>query len=273
MHAIYVIIAVSLIFVLLGLKAGRAWRPWSRRAAAAITIALIGVYLLWCRDAGWQISLLYSENTIFWGKWLPYLCGFLVGLTFDAAKKRLWFFRGLLIIFYTVSLMDIGIYFISPRPVSDRRPRGERWLTGQTSKQTCGPAACASLLNLYDYEVSEAQLIEDCLTTDRGTSLQGLWRGLKMNLSPEHEAVFVQANQIVDVPTPALIVVGLKEGADVDPRYRSEWGWIPGTEHVVVVHNVTSSGNVVVGDPSAGIEVWNLKDLDVLWYGKAIHIN
>lgn len=143
----------------------------------------------------------------------------------------------------------------------------------QTNKLTCGPAACASLLNLYEYEIGEAQLIEDCLTTDRGTSLQGLWRGPKMNLGSGHESVFVQADQIVDVPTPALSVVGLKEGADVDPRYQSEWGWIPGTEHVVVVHNISSSGNVVVGDPSAGIEVWKLKDLDVLWYGKACHIN
>jgi len=57
-------------------------------AAITIAIAMIGVYLVWCRDAGWQISLLYSENTIFWGKWLPYLCGFLVGLTFDKTQHR-----------------------------------------------------------------------------------------------------------------------------------------------------------------------------------------
>ena len=56
------------------------------------------------------------------------------------------------------------------------------WVDGvcrQSSQASCGAAAGATLARFYDLETSEKEMAQACLTRQGGTSLCGLYRGLR----------------------------------------------------------------------------------------------
>ena len=69
-------------------------------------------------------------------------------------------------------------------PLLGRTPAcSERWdelgTCLQTTDYTCSPACAATLLKKYGIAATEQEMAELCLTR-RGTSWQGLYRGLKL---------------------------------------------------------------------------------------------
>ena len=100
----------------------------------------------------------------------------------DARRRRLDGQRLELLLLFAITWLDGGIYQVYGKPPSN--PGQEQWLTLQSTSSTCSPAALSALLALYNVRRTEGELIVDCMTTNRGTPLQGIWRGLVKNCPP-----------------------------------------------------------------------------------------
>lgn len=144
----------------------------------------------------------------------------------------------------------------------------------QTSKESCSPAAAATLLYAHGIRTTEQEMAELCRTSRLGTTMLGLYRGLKIKTRGTQWDVEVFRGTIPEMRGlggTMLITVGLKKGQDADPRYQREWGWPPGVKHTVVVFDFPGT-EVEIGDPAAGREQWTLTDLETLWYGEGLRL-
>jgi hypothetical protein len=116
-----------------------------------------------------------------------------------------------------------------------------------------------------------------CLTSWRGTRTLGVYRGLRLKTrdTPYRVEPFAgDYEQLLAFATsPVLITVMLKpEDVPGHERYATDWGWIPGTQHTVVVLRRTERGNFIVADPATGVELWPPEALRVLWNGEAFRL-
>ncbi len=242
---------------------------WTRIIALLVLAGLVAVYLLYVRDSMLQIMILRCENTIIWGKWLPLLVGCAVGICFGFDGRKLKRVKVMLAVLFLISYLDFAENFF-PRPKSSRRQAG--WLTLQSNYTTCSPAAVATLLRLKGVNRDEKQMIDDCLTTYRGTARQGIWRGLKMNCPEGYKVVPVHYKDKKDIEYPILIRAALKNGDPHTDVYHRKWGWDPGVPHSVVLQKDNGDGTITVGDPACGIEPWKKEALDVLWNNEGFRI-
>ncbi len=265
--AVIIILSIGCLFG--SWKLFRKAGDWIRLIALLILAGLVAVYLIYVRDSMLQIEVLQSRNTIIWGKWLPLLVGCAVGICFGFENKKLKRIRVMLVVFFLVSYLDFAENFF-PRPKSTLRQTG--WLTLQSTDTTCSPASVSTLLRLNGVKTDEKKMIEDCLTTYRGTSRQGIWRGLKMNCPEGHEVVPVHYKDKKDIEYPILIRAALKNGDPNTETFHEKWGWKPGVPHSVVLLSDNKDGTITVGDPACGIEPWKKKALDVLWNNEGFRI-
>ena len=233
-----------------------------RVMAICATSLLIAFYLLFIRDSLHQLYLLPFENAIIWGKWLPLLTGIIVGICFGMDAKKLKRVKVMLTVMMLVSYLDFGENFF-PRPKS--KDIRHKWVTIQSSNATCSPAATASMLRLFGVERNEKEMINDCLTTYRGTSRQGIWRALVKNCPEDYKVIPVYYDNKKDIEYPILIRATLHKDAPNFDQYNKEWGWQAGIPHSVVLEKDNGDGTIRVGDPACGEENWNKSSLDVLW--------
>ncbi|MHC4186912.1 MAG: cysteine peptidase family C39 domain-containing protein, partial [Planctomycetota bacterium] len=145
----------------------------------------------------------------------------------------------------------------------------------QTSQSSCSAAAAATLLKYFGIASSEEEMAQLCLTSEWGTCLHGLYRGLsiKTEVKPIHVKVrSANLNQLQkNVTLPAILNVRLdKAVAQRDPRYSNDWGWRIGVNHTVVLFGFKSNGLIEVGDPGTGREFWDMQALCDLWHGEYI---
>lgn len=145
----------------------------------------------------------------------------------------------------------------------------------QSSWATCSPAAAATLLKAEGISTSERELIPLCLTDYDGTPTLGLYRGIKL-LASRHqrdvEIVDPRLEKLLsDDDWPVLLAVRLPFGVD-DPRFEQEWGWIPGMGHSVVALRREPNGDIVIADPSVGLEHWSESTLKTLWQGNGMRV-
>jgi hypothetical protein len=269
-----IIYAFSAALVLAGLKVARSAPKW-----ATILLAIVTLGLMFYSGTSWHDNLRLAEalpltNLIVVGDVLPMEGGLLVGLAWPLIQggRR----RRLVVI---VPLVCICLYQAN-WPLFARTPAvGDKWRDGvcrQTSPATCGPAAAATLLQANSISATEGEMAQLCLTTSKGTSLLGLYRGLKIKTRDTAWDVrtFVGTRQELAamIKGPVILSVGLETGANVDPRYAKSWGWIPGVSHTVVLFHFDGDDRIEVGDPAVGRESWSLDDLDALWHGEAIYL-
>ena len=115
-----------------------------------------------------------------------------------------------------------------------------------------------------------------CLTTDRGTTNHGLYRGLRLKTAGTPwnvESFRTDSAGLRGFSGPALLVVRLDTGSAVDPRYEKLWGWTPGVSHTVVFFGFSDGGTKTeMGDPGVGREQWSARDLHVLWHGEGLRL-
>ena len=112
---------------------------------------------------------------------------------------------------------------------------GNRWdqqgICRQTTPYTCTPACAATVLKMHGIPATEQELAELCLTR-RGTTWQGLYRGLKRktaNTPYEVEVLSRSADSLRRLtPDCMVLTVGLPHGADVDPIYEQQYSWTRG---------------------------------------------
>jgi hypothetical protein len=265
------------------LVTGHAARWHARRAidlAAFVVVAALFAYIRWLwydpRLAHW----LPVSNLIVVGNWLPIFAAALAGLVWSRAGLSPLRRTGV------VSALAAAGVVAAVWPLLGRTPLCTvHWdkldTCIQTTRFTCSPACAATLLKRHGIAATEQEMAELCLTR-RGTSWQGLYRGLKLKTAGTEWDVEV-CQEPVDVVLrqyggPMILSVGLAAGTPADramaQELTREFGWVPGVNHSVVLESVRSGGIVVIADPSQEMsrEHWDREMLTTLWRGTALRL-
>jgi hypothetical protein len=166
------------------------------------------------------------------------------------------------------------------RPILGNPPAlGDRWkgdICRQTSGNSCGPAAAATLLRAFGIDATEGEMARLCLTRPGGTPMAGVYRGLVIKTAGQPyrpQPFYCNLDTLLKTQGgPVLLTVGLQMGANVDPRFQERWGWAPGVRHTIVLFRLLANDRVEVGDPDAGREIWTIESLKVLWRGSGIRL-
>jgi hypothetical protein len=223
----------------------------------------------------WMLRLLPVSNAIVMANWQLPAAGLVIGLAWHVLPRPMW--RRCLLI---VPLAALGVWrSYSPLiggPPDDLRNRWKGEVCLQSSFSSCGAAAAATLLRAAGIEASEAEMAGLCLTRSSGTTLHGLYRGLKLKTSGTAWRVEITGGSVGALRgsgTPVLLNVGLPRRAEgIDPRYQRDWGWLPGFKHSVVLFGFLPDGKIEVGDPAVGREQWFEVALDALWHGQGLRL-
>lgn len=243
-------------------------------ASAVIHLGLF-LWLLW--DNLLLAKLFPGSNLIVVGNVQPVLVGLLAGLASGVATVPAY--RRVLLVTAIVGISLWKAYAPLFRAVP--ATAGDHWSEGvclQSTGSTCSPAAAATLLLAHGIHATEAEMARLCLTSDRGSSAHGLYRGLvlKTHETPWRVQVFGGPSALLQQQggTPAIITVGLRQGQSdrVDPRYAHAWGWQEGVKHTVVLYGFEADGRAIIGDPAVGREHWTAEAIDVLWYGQGLRL-
>jgi len=272
---IVIIIAVSAVLFLVGVKASR-----SLPAVASSLLAVASVVFIL---GFWQLlygqltltKLLPFSNVIVTGNWIPPGAALLAGILWGKRKLKP-LRRGIT----CVLLCFVALYCLVESLVGQTPPVRYRWtregICIQTSQASCSACSAATLLRYHGIPASEAEMAALCLTRSRGTRPLGLYRGLKIktrNTRWRVEAFKTDLEGLRSMlTTPVIVSVGPEPNADVEPRYERELGWRPGLAHSVVLYGFTSLGRIRVADPKAGYQIWRAEVLEVWWHGTGLRL-
>lgn len=270
-----VITCASLLACFLGARV--AWRTKGivRTLLIAALVALVLTFaikiqghLVLARWFPFSNAILVSNMTVV-GAWC--LAGFILGWRSIPLWRRLVF---------GTAIGAVGVVaLLNQMPRNPPLP-GDEWVDEvcmQTNKASCSACAAATLLVDHGMPANEAEMMKLCLTGAEGTPSLGLYRGLKLKTaSTPYEVVTFHTDieSLLDSKElPAILLVMLELGADVDPRYEEQWGWTPGLGHAVVYYGRVGTDRIMIGDPSVGRERWTLDDLRVLWQGDGVRLH
>ena len=215
------------------------------------------------------------SNVIVVGNWIPLAAAFLAGVAGFNARVPRW--RRVLI---GLMILSVAAYSMA-LPLLETPPKAhEQWTeTGvclQSNRASCSACAAATMLRVYGIQAGEREMMRLCLTGKDGTPQLGLYRGLELKTrgTPYHPQAFhATTDELLRYNRwPAVLLVRLDAGENVDPRYEQEWGWSPGLGHAVVVFGRVGEDRLDIGDPSIGREQWTIEDLRTLWHGEGIRL-
>jgi hypothetical protein len=264
----------SAVLFSLGLALGRRLPPRGGAALAFGVCAFIVAFTFHLSDKLVLARLLPFSNVIVLGDWLPPAVALLAGLAWRRMPGRAW--RKAVLVVPLVAVCGLRSY---GRLFGDVPPLGQaRWKAGmcrQTSQASCSPAAAATLLAARGIDATEAEMATLCLTRDAGTSMLGLYRGLKLKTRGTRwdvEAFRGNIESLRSEPGPVILSVRLDPAPGVDARYQQLWGWAPGVSHTVVFFGFQSDGKTDIGDPAVGREYWREDDVRVLWHGEGLRL-
>jgi hypothetical protein len=273
-YAVIAALAVGL-FVLTA-RAARSHQPLFLDLAAIVTVLGLFAYIHWVWYNPRLAELLPFSNLIVVGNWLPLFSAALAGLVWGRLTHvplRRSIVAGALVLAGTLAAVF---------PLLGRTPKcGERWdklgTCLQTTNHTCSAACAAMLLKKHGIAAQEQEMAELCLTR-RGTSWQGLYRGLKLKTAGTDWDVEVCQGPVEAVARhcggPLILSVGLAAGAPPNPEFTREFGWVPGINHSVVLEGFRPGGAVIIADPSQEMarEHWDRETLATLWRGTALRL-
>jgi len=276
------LVLISIAMIVVGNRAAHRLktRPGIRTALLFVMFAAVLSFLLVLRDDLGFVRIFPGTGVPVLGEALSLpFAALLVGLLFPylyGGRLRRILLSVLLGLAASVPL--IRLFFVSP-PLT----RVTGWRNGvclQTSPSSCSAASAATLLHAFGISATEPEMAEICLTREDGTSMLGVYRGLRRKSEGTDLQVKVIAHgsiaelRRVVTQGPVLLSVGLDRwpGPDIDPRYQRDWGWVPGMHHAVVLFGILPDGRLDMGDPSVGREKWRAESLDVLWHGQALYL-
>lgn len=276
------IAAFAIVSALAGLVGWGAYAIGTRVSRTAATLAMgmaagsVLLFLLFLRDSHLVLRLLPVSGVPIYGDPLPILAAAIAGLAGARIEGPRWRRAVLLTPIVLLSMLGPARLLLNEPP-----PTGNRWdasgVCRQTTPVTCVPAAAATLLMHHGItDASETEMARLCLTTERGTHLFGLYRGLTLKVRNAGLDVVVDhatLGELDRLALPAILCMKLTEEIDRrDPRYRRRWGWQLGVMHTVVLYELTDDGRAVVGDPGAGRERWSMQSLHDLWTGEIVSL-
>jgi predicted double-glycine peptidase len=248
-------------------------KPKTVAALAVLACAFIVSFALVLHDNLLLARLLPFSAVIILGNWLPPGVCFLAGVAWrrmsgPAARKAVLLLPLMLLCAY----QSHGWLPADPPPLDDRWKEG---VCRQTSSASCSAAAAATLLRAHGIDAGEAEMARLCLTRPSGTSMLGLYRGLKLKCTDagwEVQPFRADVDGLRRESGPVILSVRLDAGPEIDPRYARDWGWAPGVAHTVVLFGFDADGKPQIGDPAVGRERWSARDLRALWHGDAIRL-
>jgi hypothetical protein len=271
---ILIVLSLAAALACLGLRLGR---RLSRRRAALMLMLSVLVLLAYQKFAADRLGIargLPFSNVVILGNFFPPIAAFMVGLAWNLIPGGVVRRSFLLVPLVVLSWWTILILVLGHPP--DLRNRWSRGVCIQTSGASCSAAAAATLLHRYQIEASESEMAGVCLTRKEGTSMLGLYRGLKLKTAntawkPMPFKTTLEALQR-DFKDPVILSVELQVGDPQSPHFL-QWGWDSGMRHTVVLFRFLPGGEVEMGDPSAGRERWSIDELRVLWHGEGLRLD
>lgn len=258
-----------------------AWsaRRLSPRGIDLLTVLLVAFLFLYIQQVWYRPALagwLPFSNLIVVGNWLPLFSAAIAGLvwrrTADAPARRS----------LTITALTGCAILAAVFPLLGNVPQCEdRWdrlgTCLQTTHQTCSAACAATLLKRYGIDATEQEMAELCLTR-RGTSWQGLYRGLKLKTEGTDWDVQVAECTADDLASmhagPLILSVGLAADAPANTDFTREFGWVPGVNHSVVLEKYERGDAAVISDPSQEMsrEHWDPSTLRTLFRGTVLRL-
>lgn len=266
------ILALVSLFVLVATV--RLTRSVTKREATAIGV-VVALLLLCYVQFIWRSSILSEylpyPSIVVLGNWFPFTAAFMAGITWThgyGTKFRRVLFGGVL--FATASYSVVS-------PILGESPAcldiwDENKVCLQTSNFTCTPAAAAMLLTWHGIPSEESEMAELCLTR-RGTTWQGLYRGLliKTRDSPYRvrvvECSFEELSDKLQGQA-AILSVGIDPSKPYPKIFTEQWGWQAGIRHSVMLRSVMDDGRLSIADPAVGAELWTADVLEILYRGR-----
>lgn len=272
-QAAFIMLSICSLLFIVGLKATQHRSKRLGNLVGVLTVLLTLAYIVFLWDHAVLTRLIPYSNVIVLGNWFPIgaaiLSGIACGRLSDFKKRQAFTAVGMLIVGM------VGLFW----PMLGSPPEcGDTWQNGncrQTSQTSCMPAACATLLSRYGIETTEKNMARLCFTRSTGTNWLGLYHGLSVKLEPEGLRPFLfdeDLEQLLAHEKPQIISCGITDAiAKKHPQYKSDWGWIPGVKHAVVLFGMDGK-RILIGDPAVGLEEWALEDLRILWDGRGVRL-
>jgi hypothetical protein len=268
-----VLAVVSVALFAAGRAIGRRVSARAVNGISGLTVVALIAYIAGLWDQTVLVRWLPFSNLIVLGNWFSCEAAFLGGLASAPASMPAWR-RG-----FTVAVLQLAGVFVVLFPLIGSAPRcGNAWVDGvclQTTKQTCSPAAAATLLHMHGIPATEQEMAELCLTR-QGTNWMGLYRGLKTKTAGTEWDVDVftgTADDLHTLKSPAILSVGLSSSSQADRLYQTELGWTPGVRHsVVLLGFITDLVEIAEPSPDAGRERWTNEDLQELYLGQGMRL-
>ena len=285
---VVIMLMVSAGLFLIGRRIAIVAPRWVTNVLAILTILGVAAYVVYLRDNVLMAIMLPYSNLVVLGNWLPPGVGFLGGLAWIrvyGGRLR----KGA----YTAVLFAVGLFALlhpllgePPECKNDWRgyeldrfegPNENVDVCLQTSDATCSAACAATVLMLADIEANEGELARLSLTR-KGTTWQGLYRGLKLKTAGtawDVDVFYCEADELPDlIGSPIILAVGIPRGTDVDRKYIEEYGWVPGQLHSVVLLGFVDNGRALIGEPTPdiGLETWSKEELALLWRGVGLRL-
>ncbi len=271
-------LALAASALLAGRGVARRGSLWVSGAAVLAACLAIGAYLQWGRATGAWTHLFPVSSAIVYANPSPVLASFLAGVISGLSRVPRWRRVPLVAVVVATGGYETSTLF-NPAPPPVRAVFNDG-VALQTHTASCSPAAAATLLRAAGVpgaeDATEASLVGPCLTDARGTPLLGLYRGLKLaTAQTPYEPTFHNLTPAELRHRPELLpaIINVKLTAEVDfrePRYRARWGWLLNVTHSVVVFRFYDDGQLEVGDPSIGRELWSMQALTDLWAGEVL---
>lgn len=287
--ALFFLLAVSTLAFTGGAKI-LSWK--SRHSLLALTASgLLLVYVIFLHGQASLSSILPCSSAIVVTNCLPLSAAMLAGLLYGADQIPKWRRE-----IFASGLLGIGWYAVlcTISPVAAQSTN--QYANGvclQTSRATCSAAAAVSLLNLYNIRGDESELARLCLTSNRGTNMLGIYRGLTLkttgtpyhvvHVQCEFEQLFNPISWPMLIPVKQQVLAPLTYRA-ADRKSVLDFAWwkksaflksILTADHCVVLYGVTEQGDAIIGDPSNsmfGRVRWSKEQLEKSWLGEGFRL-
>jgi hypothetical protein len=176
-----------------------------------------------------------------------------------------------------LALLGIGVYrFITPLLGSPPPIGPDRWTDGvcrQSCTSSCSAAAAATVLKSHGIAATEREMIDLCLTRRQGTTILGVYRGLRLKTAGTPWHVWVSDEPLATIdhwPLPAVITI---KGSGVNAGTGGVGGMFdisPG--HDIVLFARLPGNRYAIGDPFTGRQTWTSGQMAAAYAGQVAAI-
>lgn len=272
---ILVLFASSVVLFWWGTTIARDLSARLSRCAMLGTVTLIVVFAVGVHGTLLPAQILPFSNAIVLGNWLPLGAALLAGIVAGERSVPLWRRAA-----FGLILVALGWYTVLGNSLMQptiSRGRFQNGICVQTSPVSCGPCCAVTLLQYHGIEASEREMMELCLTNKSGTSLLGLYRGLKLKTRDTDWDVEIVRGSLDEVLRSEMYPLIVSVGLEREPpcpwgENRSSSFRLGKTRHTIVVLGIRDDGRAEVGDPSCGKTEWFAEDLRACWSGEGLRL-